>query len=541
MRPVHSHRVIKDKTTLLDNIEKRQILAPVNPNLLQHPPTRTVSDDVSKSNSKQSLFVGFPKIETVHSNDTLNKDSILNLQKRVKELEKENFRLNHHVQQAEQSIKNYRDMFNNQLQQPKGLNSPLSPIEDTSLLPKHKELQAQITTLQTTNHELTTKNQQLHNENHKLLHEIQHSNKQKEQLQLENGKLIAKCTQEQLTVHTVQRQYDQLTQRYQLLTTITQQSHAQYKDALTCMSQVYGEEMEDFAKQLQVLQYAIEQLLAMKMMILPGTGGKPTVNNGGSGGGEGVATESMKSMMMMTPIKSSASLLSLALLTPKQPPSSTTTKYYHNSNNNSSNKLVTNNNTPNNKSNNKKHFFADTNNNNNNSTNSSSKSNNNSIPSPAINTTAALRGSPNTIKTPNTLKKSPIAAAAVVTTGTIATPKVTSLLKNSSSSPTTSFQDIACSPIIVVANAHSTPFTPFLSSPQSHHETSYEELLATLEHQTSILEETKQALQTFHGLHLAEVKSIKHLAHIRELLRIAKEREFTIQLDRMNTELNYLR
>jgi hypothetical protein len=39
----------------------------------------------------------------------------------------------------------------------------------------------------------------------------------------------------------------------------------------------------------------------------------------------------------------------------------------------------------------------------------------------------------------------------------------------------------------------------------------------------------------------AEIKSIKHLAHIRELIRVAKERETAIDKDRMIIEIKQLK
>lgn len=52
---------------------------------------------------------------------------------------------------------------------------------------------------------------------------------------------------------------------------------------------------------------------------------------------------------------------------------------------------------------------------------------------------------------------------------------------------------------------------------------------------------TTQAVSNLSDLHLAEVKSIKHLAHIRELIRVAKEREQAIDKDRMIIEIKQLK
>lgn len=52
---------------------------------------------------------------------------------------------------------------------------------------------------------------------------------------------------------------------------------------------------------------------------------------------------------------------------------------------------------------------------------------------------------------------------------------------------------------------------------------------------------TSQAITSLSGLHLAEIKSIKHLAHIRELIRVAKEREQAIDKDRMIIEIKQLK
>lgn len=50
-----------------------------------------------------------------------------------------------------------------------------------------------------------------------------------------------------------------------------------------------------------------------------------------------------------------------------------------------------------------------------------------------------------------------------------------------------------------------------------------------------------QQLRTLQQVHLAEVQAVKHTAHIKELVRIARERETSIERDRMAIELRSLR
>ena len=42
-------------------------------------------------------------------------------------------------------------------------------------------------------------------------------------------------------------------------------------------------------------------------------------------------------------------------------------------------------------------------------------------------------------------------------------------------------------------------------------------------------------------MHAAEIKAVKHIAHIKELLRVAKEREVVIEREHMVIEMKKLR
>ena len=50
-----------------------------------------------------------------------------------------------------------------------------------------------------------------------------------------------------------------------------------------------------------------------------------------------------------------------------------------------------------------------------------------------------------------------------------------------------------------------------------------------------------QALQGLQEVHLAELKAVKHEAHIKDLLRVAKEREADIEKDRLQIELKHIK
>jgi hypothetical protein len=130
MKPIQNHRVVKDKITL-----SNEKLLPVNGHLNNGLPSHDNSNNnhqlIKKSGlaaistgresfsarpeemvpfNRGSMFsLGLPKIEPNGYNN--DRDQVLNLQKRMKDLEKENYRLTHHVQQAEQTLRNYRDCF----------------------------------------------------------------------------------------------------------------------------------------------------------------------------------------------------------------------------------------------------------------------------------------------------------------------------------------------------------------------------------------------------------------------------------------------
>ena len=58
---------------------------------------------------------------------------------------------------------------------------------------------------------------------------------------------------------------------------------------------------------------------------------------------------------------------------------------------------------------------------------------------------------------------------------------------------------------------------------------------------TNRLESAVKELATLETVHAAEIKAAKHITHVKELVRVAKDREYFIERDRMVIELNHLR
>jgi hypothetical protein len=132
MKSIHSHRIIKDKVVQppgidfpvsnslhsnnLNAVAPMKKLIPLSAHAQFGFPPR--QEDSSSARNSPFLSVGFPSIERGNSSSSSNSsnssdrgESVSNLQKRLKDLEKENYRLSHHISQAEQTLRNYRDVF----------------------------------------------------------------------------------------------------------------------------------------------------------------------------------------------------------------------------------------------------------------------------------------------------------------------------------------------------------------------------------------------------------------------------------------------
>lgn len=127
MRPGHQHRVLKESLSHQENgsnyhnhrpLLNPQHLIPLaqNINLGGHVSNALVPHSHAPQNPYSRLNVP-GKLNPQHGNQlprldaASDREQLINLQQRIKELEKENFKLQHHVQQAEQSIRNYREIL----------------------------------------------------------------------------------------------------------------------------------------------------------------------------------------------------------------------------------------------------------------------------------------------------------------------------------------------------------------------------------------------------------------------------------------------
>ena len=55
------------------------------------------------------------------------------------------------------------------------------------------------------------------------------------------------------------------------------------------------------------------------------------------------------------------------------------------------------------------------------------------------------------------------------------------------------------------------------------------------------LQSACHAVRALQEVHAAEIKAVKHEAHIKDLLRVAKEREVALEKDRLNIELKHIK
>lgn len=104
MKPTQAHRVLRERV-ISENLENSKPLS-----LL--PIVQQAGKDFHLRALPLLDSVSIPH-KTSHTNlpSLSNNPSSDNLHKRIKELEKENFKLNHHVQQAEQTLRNYRNLL----------------------------------------------------------------------------------------------------------------------------------------------------------------------------------------------------------------------------------------------------------------------------------------------------------------------------------------------------------------------------------------------------------------------------------------------
>ncbi len=99
MKPIQVHRILKEKVVSESNDSKSHGLIP----LLSYGKEFNLPHRLPTYQNNTPLL---PRIEVINDKE---QSSLLN--KRVKELEKDNFKLNHHVQQAEETIRNYRALM----------------------------------------------------------------------------------------------------------------------------------------------------------------------------------------------------------------------------------------------------------------------------------------------------------------------------------------------------------------------------------------------------------------------------------------------
>lgn len=108
MRPVQNHRILKEVFAVDSasnqgaKLPHQQLVPLLQPNALGHGFQKLQPFTSQSHKGMHQANHHLPRLES---------GELLTLQQRVKELEKDNFKLQHHVQQAEQSIRNYRDIL----------------------------------------------------------------------------------------------------------------------------------------------------------------------------------------------------------------------------------------------------------------------------------------------------------------------------------------------------------------------------------------------------------------------------------------------
>jgi len=141
-----------------------------------------------------NLFVGLPRIGNGDASSS-DRDQINNLQKRIKDLEKENYRLNHHISQAEQTLKNYRDVYGSIPSDPVKSNPPakISNVQvinkenltsaEANLAQATAQLQSQLQALEKQLKDSQQRNQDLTQENQKQSNQIKELQSQSRQIE----------------------------------------------------------------------------------------------------------------------------------------------------------------------------------------------------------------------------------------------------------------------------------------------------------------------------------------------------------------------
>lgn len=173
LKPNQAHRVIKDAKqapALLQPITTRDNAAPVH----------------LRSSSASENGSILPRIDSVSSAN--DRDQLEQMKRRVKELEKENFKLSHHVSQAEQSIKNYRGFLANR---PSSSSMPSTTrdyavqtdveaqnqaLQINALTERAEKAEAKLTSITTLNADLLHKNNEFLKENKRLREQLDRKN-----------------------------------------------------------------------------------------------------------------------------------------------------------------------------------------------------------------------------------------------------------------------------------------------------------------------------------------------------------------------------
>eukprot|EP01031_Cornospumella_fuschlensis_P042740 gene42740-52226_t len=139
MKPVQVHRILKERVILESQDTKPSGLVP----LIHHAPRDLhlrAQDPLLKHDHNSCLIPhknqnSNPLLPRIVSNVETD------LGKRIKELEKENFKLNHHVQQAEQTMRNYRSLLlKHNINPAEPISAPVpAPVPQSSTPPKVPE------------------------------------------------------------------------------------------------------------------------------------------------------------------------------------------------------------------------------------------------------------------------------------------------------------------------------------------------------------------------------------------------------------------
>ena len=421
-------------------------LAPIGQRdiISQFPSLRHQSEIVR--GSVPGFAVGLPKIaDSAGGNDQINQ-----FQKRIKDLEKENYRLNHHIQQAEQTLKNYRDVYGSIPSDPIQTPSPTKKLNKENLTaPEANQinnsariinLEAQLKECNQRNRELTAENQRLVSQMKETQTQCQH---QMDQMKSQQKHLQGLHEKDEQQIYTFQQQISQLKDEI-----------SQYKARLSQSSPVKSP-----VKSSKLPTPLLQQLFA--------------------------SVQALKREYSVLKMSLPRDIMNLKSKT------NDSVEYLQN-------------------------YFS-------------------TLLQNTLQTLQQQKAEHIVYKveTERLLQELREKNERFEQRELIATVKSPAKLHNSR-------HDIALSPI-QVPSPESTKSHPL--GERSHQEMAKE--IQYLQRMSSGYEqkivESTQAMASLSELHLAEIKSIKHLAHIRELIRVAKEREQAIDKDRMIIEIKQLK